>query len=99
MNKHVTQLMQYPPHILRSRISTLQAEIARKRESKPVKFFAFAAALFSLFSMGVSTGFHSLAFVISCTVIVGFTAVQAVGAISLVWNLRDSTSALEQVTR
>jgi hypothetical protein len=96
MNRHTEQLMQYPPHILASRIETLRAEADRKREVLPMKLLAFVGAFLSLFLLGASFGFNSLAFVLSALVIVGFTIVEGIGAWGLRANLHDSTAALKQ---
>ncbi|MDF9779249.1 hypothetical protein OKW11_006295 [Pseudomonas baetica] len=90
--------MQYPPHILQSRVEALKAELDREREALPTRLLAFVAAFLSLFSLGASFGFNSLAFVLSAFVIAGFTVVVGIGAWGLRSNLRDSTAALEQST-
>ncbi len=98
MNKHTVQLVQYPPLILQYRVEALRAELERERESLPTKLLAFVAAILSLFSLGSSFGFNSLACVLPAVVITGFAVVAGLGAWGLRSNLRDSTEALKKVT-
>ncbi|HDS1721608.1 hypothetical protein NPS53_08860 [Pseudomonas putida] len=99
MNKHTEQLTKYPPHILESRVEALKAELERKRGSLPMKLLAFVAVLLSLISLGLSSGHNSLVFALAALVFIGFAVVVGVGAWGLRSNLRDSTVALEKVTR
>lgn len=98
MNKHIEQLMQYPHHILQSRVESLMAELDRKRESLPIKVLAFVAAILSLISIGTSAGFNSLLFILPALFVAIYAGVIAIGAWGLRSNLRDSTAALIQIS-
>lgn len=98
MNKHTKQLMQYPRHILQSRVETLKGEWVRERTSLPTKLLALVAAFLSLYTLGMTVGFNSLAFILPALLIAGFVVVIAIGVWGLLANLRDSTAALEPPT-
>jgi hypothetical protein len=98
MNKHTQQLMQYSPQTLKNRVDTLQAEKARERESLPTKVLAFAAVLLSLYAVGLSFGYSSMACILPALFVAGYGAVWALGAWGLSANLRDSKAALKLIT-
>lgn len=98
MNKHIDQLIQYPPHILQSRVESLMAELDRKRESLPIKVLAFVAAFLSLISIGTSTGFNSLLFLLPALIVAIYAGVVAIGAWGLRANLRVSIAALIHIS-
>lgn len=95
MNKHIQQLMLYPPKILQSRVDTLRAELDRARESLPAKVLSFVSVLFALFAVGLSCGFTSLAFIVAAFCVAVCVGVISLGAWGLRANLRDSTIALK----
>ncbi|MPQ69491.1 hypothetical protein [Pseudomonas sp. MWU12-2323] len=98
MNKQIKQLMLYSPQMLQNRVETLSAEKARGRESLPIKLFAGASVLLSLFAVGLNIGFNSLAFILPALSIAVYAGVISIGAWGLRSNLRNSIAALKQLT-
>lgn len=97
MNKHTQQLMLLSPQTLQNRVEALKAETARKHETLPTKLLAWMSVFLSLFAVGLSIGFSSLAFVLPALSIAAYAGINAIGAWGLWSNLRNSTAALKQL--
>lgn len=75
----------------------LLEERARRRAALPQKTLAVSAVLFSLLSVGLSAGFHSLLFVVGAAVVALFGAIVAINAWGFRGNLKDTEAELRSI--